>query len=53
MDDYADGCPQDNSSTQGTDFGLRAVKIDGRTESRAREKMSHECMAHSYVGEYH
>ena len=39
-DSYADGCPQDNSSTKRTDFGLSAMKTYGNAESRTRAKMS-------------
>ena len=42
--DYSDGCPQDNSSTQRIDFGLRVVKTDGNAESRAGVKISPKCM---------
>ena len=52
MDGYADGCPQDNSSTQRTDFDLKAVNMDGNTKSRARAKMSYVCM-HGYTGGHH
>ena len=45
--------PKDKSRTQQTDFGLRVVKTDGNTESRAGAKMSHECMTHDYAGGHH
>ena len=45
--------PKDNSSTQRTDFGLRAVKIDGRAGSHAGAKISPECMTHGYVNGHH
>ena len=46
MDDYADGCPQEeNSSTQQTDFDLSTVKIDSKAESRVR--------VNGYTGGHH
>ena len=51
-DGYADGCPQDTSSTQRTDFGLRAMKTNGKAESRFGVKMSPKCMTHGYTGEH-
>ena len=53
MEGYANGCPQDNSSTQQIDFGLRAIKIDDSFKSRAGAKMSLECMTHGYASGYH
>ena len=45
--------PNDNSSTQWTNFDLRVVKIDGSTESHARAKISRECVTHGYAGGHH
>ena len=53
MDGYVDGCPQDNSSTQWINFGLRAMKIDGNIETRAGAKMNPKCMMHGYTGGCH
>ena len=39
-DSYADGCPQENSNTQRTDFDLKAVKTDNNAKSRAGVKIS-------------
>ena len=53
MDDYADGFPQDNSSTQLTDFGVKAVQTDDNVESRAGVKISPKCMTHNYTNGHH
>ena len=45
--------PKDNSNTQWTYFGLRAVKTDVGAESRAGAIISPECMTHSYAGKDH
>ena len=44
---------QDNSSTQRTDFGLRAVKTYDNAKSRAGEKISLECLTRGYTGGHH
>ena len=52
MDEYTDGCPQDNSSTQQIEFDLRGVKIEDNAESHTGEKISSKCMTHDYTSEH-
>ena len=53
IDNYANGSPQDNSSTKWTLFGLKAMKMDDSIESRAGVKMSPKCMTQGYTDRHH
>ena len=41
--------PKNNSNTQQTDFGLRVVKTNDNTKSRARAKMNPRCIMYDYA----